>query len=207
MDTAIPGGRQPQEAAHFSRQSPRQWWFAVDGQAQGPVAEPELREMCAGGKLGASDMVWAEGMAEWVEVSSLPHLTKPRPPPVPPRTAQRGAPGAGQSARRPPYPEPPPRVLSAREEFISPSALRFLRQTAVVAAIGIAAAVLLTVMNRMQIGGVIPGLLVVVPMFYLAKHVVRNETFGRKQAVIICGFLLSFLTLMVLLFIAMALGL
>jgi len=45
-----------------------------DSEQQGPVSESEIRGMLASGALSSSDLVWAEGMAEWVMVSSVPVL-------------------------------------------------------------------------------------------------------------------------------------
>lgn len=41
------------------------YYYAVNGQQTGPVAEEQLREMVASGALAASTLVWREGMAEW----------------------------------------------------------------------------------------------------------------------------------------------
>ena len=43
----------------------RQWYYAIDGVQQGPVAEPELVQMIEEGKLDTDVLVWAEGMQGW----------------------------------------------------------------------------------------------------------------------------------------------
>ena len=40
--------------------------YSRDGQSFGPVPVEQLRELAAKGQLSANDLVWKEGMAEWV---------------------------------------------------------------------------------------------------------------------------------------------
>ena len=40
--------------------------YSRDGQSFGPVPVEQLRELAAKGQLSATDLVWKEGMAEWV---------------------------------------------------------------------------------------------------------------------------------------------
>jgi hypothetical protein len=40
--------------------------YSRDGQSFGPVSVEQLRQLAATGQLGATDLVWKEGMAEWV---------------------------------------------------------------------------------------------------------------------------------------------
>ena len=45
--------------------SNRSWFFASQGQQQGPYPEAQLREFIARGTVGADTLVWTEGMAAW----------------------------------------------------------------------------------------------------------------------------------------------
>ncbi len=163
--------------------------------------------MYVAAKLRASDMVWTEGMAEWIEVSMFLQISRPKPPPIPPRRQSGAKPSGplGDGGRA--AAEPPLHELSRREDFLNPSMRRFLRQAVTVAAMGLGAAVLITALQKMQFVGVIPTLIVVVPLGYMVQHVVRGETSKRKQAVIATGVLLAVVTLVGLLSIAVALGL
>ncbi|MEN3943400.1 CD225/dispanin family protein [Prosthecobacter sp. SYSU 5D2] len=51
------------------------WYFTQNGGAQqGPVSQDELTAKLASGELRQNDLVWREGMAEWVAASSVPEL-------------------------------------------------------------------------------------------------------------------------------------
>jgi hypothetical protein len=41
------------------------WYYVLDGQRFGPVAETELVELFRSGKINRDTLVWREGMAEW----------------------------------------------------------------------------------------------------------------------------------------------
>ena len=43
----------------------RSWFFASQGQQQGPVPQARLRELIAAGAVTAQTLVWTEGMANW----------------------------------------------------------------------------------------------------------------------------------------------
>jgi hypothetical protein len=51
-----------------------QWYYSNNATQMGPVAEAELRAMLASGKVNATDMVWQEGMKDWLPASSVPGL-------------------------------------------------------------------------------------------------------------------------------------
>lgn len=44
-----------------------EWFYAVNGVQYGPVGEDVLRGYVAEGRVGVTDVVWREGMPEWVE--------------------------------------------------------------------------------------------------------------------------------------------
>ncbi|HET6248699.1 MAG TPA: RDD family protein [Tepidisphaeraceae bacterium] len=51
-----------------------QWYFTEKGGQAGPVPWAELREMAAAGRLGKNELVWCEGMAEWILAPTVPGL-------------------------------------------------------------------------------------------------------------------------------------
>jgi hypothetical protein len=83
------------------------WYYVRDGQRQGPVQLPQLKQLAAGGSLRPDDLVWNESMPSWSPARSVgglfpgPTAAMPapargrQPPPVPP---------AGATAARPPLP-------------------------------------------------------------------------------------------------------
>jgi hypothetical protein len=50
------------------------WFYVSNGQQSGPVDEVHLRQLIATGAVGPDDLVWAEGMPQWVAVRAAPHL-------------------------------------------------------------------------------------------------------------------------------------
>src|SRR5687768_1462149 len=51
-----------------------QWHYASGGTQTGPVTEAALKQAALTGLLAPSDMIWKEGMAEWVPASRLKGL-------------------------------------------------------------------------------------------------------------------------------------
>jgi hypothetical protein len=76
----------------------RSWFFASQGQQQGPFPEAQLRSLIARGTVTPDTLVWTDGMAGWQRAGDIPGLAPgggPRPPSVPqPATLQ----SAGQMA-------------------------------------------------------------------------------------------------------------
>ena len=72
----------------------RSWFYAANGQQQGPFPEEQLRDMIARGAVRADTLVWSEGMAGWQKVAEIPGLMS-----MPP-----GPPSMPQAGRSPAYP-------------------------------------------------------------------------------------------------------
>jgi hypothetical protein len=51
-----------------------QWYYARDGAQSGPVDDAALRQLASTGGLAPADLVWKEGMAEWVPASRIKAL-------------------------------------------------------------------------------------------------------------------------------------
>lgn len=51
-----------------------QWYFSKNGNQLGPVEENELRAKISSGEISPSNLVWREGMTEWLPASSAPGL-------------------------------------------------------------------------------------------------------------------------------------
>ena len=47
------------------------WFYAKDSQQHGPVTSAQLAELSRSGALGATDLAWREGMAEWLPFRQL----------------------------------------------------------------------------------------------------------------------------------------
>jgi len=50
------------------------WYYTKNGQQQQPVSGGALRSLATAGTLRASDLVWKEGMAEWVQAGTIKGL-------------------------------------------------------------------------------------------------------------------------------------
>ncbi len=50
------------------------WKCIVNGQEFGPISEDQLKGWIAERRLTANDLVWTEGMAEWVPLQTVPEL-------------------------------------------------------------------------------------------------------------------------------------
>jgi uncharacterized RDD family membrane protein YckC len=53
---------------------PTQWYYAIDGQEHGPVGSAQLKQLAASGQLSHADLIWREGLADWVEARQLKAL-------------------------------------------------------------------------------------------------------------------------------------
>jgi hypothetical protein len=64
-----------------------QWYYAQQGQRQGPVDEEQLKQLAASGQLKPRDLIWKKGMAAWQAASAVeglvPKPSEPEPPPIP----------------------------------------------------------------------------------------------------------------------------
>ncbi|MES2439429.1 MAG: CD225/dispanin family protein [Verrucomicrobiota bacterium] len=51
-----------------------QWYYSKNGTQLGPVAEGELRAKLASGEISPADLVWKEGMSDWLPSARVPEL-------------------------------------------------------------------------------------------------------------------------------------
>jgi hypothetical protein len=52
----------------------KDWYYAKDGQQRGPFPETHVRQLAATGQILPHDLVWHEGLTEWVAAQSVPGL-------------------------------------------------------------------------------------------------------------------------------------
>ena len=64
-----------------------QWHYSRGGQQAGPISAAELKQLASSGKLSRTDMVWKDGMPNWVPAEKINGLfaapAASTPPPVP----------------------------------------------------------------------------------------------------------------------------
>jgi len=72
--------------------SNRSWFFASNGQQQGPFQDAQFRDLIARGAVTRDTLVWSEGMASWQKAGEVPGLMAAgsAPPTIPPGGAMMG---------------------------------------------------------------------------------------------------------------------
>jgi GYF domain 2 len=77
------------------------WFYAANGQQQGPFPDAQLRDLVASGTVRADTLVWTEGMAGWQKAGEVPGLMADAggPPSLPHGgpPSMMGAGGSGQA--------------------------------------------------------------------------------------------------------------
>jgi len=51
------------------------WHVVVDGEQVGPLTEAEVKDRLRQGKINSDTLVWKEGFADWMQLSTVPDLT------------------------------------------------------------------------------------------------------------------------------------
>ena len=59
----------------------QQWHIIRDGNAEGPINFSELQRHAQAGSLGRADMVWHDGLPDWVQAGTIKGLFRAPPPP------------------------------------------------------------------------------------------------------------------------------
>ena len=85
--------------------SNRSWFYASNGQQQGPFPEAQLRDLITRGTVRADTLVWSEGMSGWQRAGEIPGLVPggsappsvPQPGGPPPMAGGGGGYGGGGS--------------------------------------------------------------------------------------------------------------
>lgn len=81
------------------------WYYSKGGQQSGPVSEDQMRQMVGSGQVGGPDLIWREGMANWLPVGQVPEFGGGGAPAAAP---QYGAPQPQYGAPQPQYGQPAP---------------------------------------------------------------------------------------------------
>src|SRR5205814_6395549 len=80
----------PVSATKGNNMSNRSWFYAANGQQQGPFPEAQLRDLITRGTVRADTLVWFEGMSGWQRAGEIPGLV--RGGSAPPSMPQPGGP-------------------------------------------------------------------------------------------------------------------
>jgi len=57
--------------------SESKWYVAIDGKQRGPISSLDLRKLVKLKRLNPSDLLWKEGLSDWVEAGSIQGLFAP----------------------------------------------------------------------------------------------------------------------------------
>ena len=52
----------------------QEWYYSVDGDRQGPISAGELKKLADAGTVKPGDLVWKDGMSDWVQAKSIKGL-------------------------------------------------------------------------------------------------------------------------------------
>lgn len=64
-----------------------QWFVLIEGQQHGPYSSESLSTWLKEGRLSQNDVVWKEGIKDWIPIEeALANLQRPKPPPPPKRS-------------------------------------------------------------------------------------------------------------------------
>lgn len=59
-----------------------EWYYASNGQQQGPVSQEQLVDLFSKGEVKSSDLVWNESMTDWIPFGNVPALSSSGSAPV-----------------------------------------------------------------------------------------------------------------------------
>ena len=60
------------------------WYYSKNGAQLGPIGPAEMESKLKAGEVAATDLVWKEGMADWLPAGKVPELQAVLSPPAPP---------------------------------------------------------------------------------------------------------------------------
>ena len=76
---------------------PTEWFYSKSGQQLGPIPSEQLKQLATAGQLQPSDLVWKDGMGQWVESRKIKGLF-----PAQPMSSPQGPPNSPQPEATPP---------------------------------------------------------------------------------------------------------
>ena len=77
------------------------WFYTSNGTQAGPVSQQELAAKVQSGEVKSSDLIWKEGMADWLPLSQVPEFSAGVVPSAPQFGAPMSQPTAYNSGPRP----------------------------------------------------------------------------------------------------------
>src|ERR1700731_1207150 len=75
------------------------WYYAQNGQQAGPGSASQLQQLARSGQIQSSDLVWKEGLPQWIQAKAIKGLFPAQAEPIPVAPVAPAAP-AGRPAKR-----------------------------------------------------------------------------------------------------------
>jgi hypothetical protein len=162
------------------------WYYTVNGERRGPVSEAELRQMAAQGSLAPSELVWTDGMKDWVPAAQASGLfaagaAAPMAKVVPDAAPAAGEPPMARVVGTPPAGPPPTPVARLTSSAVAVEAKAAMTNTwaafrvlAVDPLGNLAQTYKMLGPNKALRVGIVFGLIYVIVTFWLAYH---SQTF------------------------------
>ena len=58
------------------------WYYSKNGAQLGPIGPAEMESKLKAGEIASTDLIWKEGMADWLPVSKVPEIQALLSPPA-----------------------------------------------------------------------------------------------------------------------------
>jgi S1-C subfamily serine protease len=75
IDVRQSGSEPRQSAAPATPSSGSSWYYSVGSERRGPLSTAEMKALLESEQVNSGDLVWREGLREWVAISTVPELT------------------------------------------------------------------------------------------------------------------------------------
>lgn len=112
-----------------------EWYYTKVGLKQGPVPESELLQKIRRGEIDGGNLVWKEGMADWLPLSRVPELSGQASSHAPiaaaPAEASSAQPGHPVPAHQPGGSVPLPQPAAYHGNFVAPVIPTYIWQSVV----------------------------------------------------------------------------
>jgi len=162
-----------------------EWYYGKGGQQEGPFDEVTLRQRIAAGQVSPTDLVWREGMAEWLPLSQVAELSS---------SSSVVAPSSG-AAPASPYASPGANPALAAASYAAAPATSGLAIASLVCGI-------LALVSSCMYVGILFGIPAVICGHMAMKKIAdpQNPVGGKGMALagLICGYIGSLLSLVII---------